>query len=545
MTTFTRLLMCVVLLFAVITANAQVLKPKKYISKNAISVLLAKERVAKYGNTAKRAKNETQKKIATYVYIDRDDNGQLRDTGEKFTFTWGANGLPTQVLMQGVEDDIIDGQSIPYRVIFSNFVKINEAAEGELDWFVGTSGFDAKDGLFQIYVGNTWVNYAKVVKTINAQGFATEMLEQRWLIGTWTDYAKDIYTHNSQGKLTEIVRQERKNNQWVNSLRYLDMYDDEGRNFGSQEDEWVNNAWVTNYGGKTIYTKDNTNKIISAERQMFDQQNGNWVPLQKQEFEWINNQITKVTEQHYNDGSWRTSMEYRNIVWKSFDPLSTNAYPVMIGGENFQSLDVYNYDDFNNEWRLVNRNRNIFTGNNMTESIFETWTGSEWDTSSRTMRTFYSNGDEKEIRYMYKDNNEWKVQYGYGYNNTYDNDGDITRRAGLEWDSENNMFVEEDLELYTYTTINVGISDNDAKSAIVKLYPNPVTSGNVTVELPANVKAAAYVTVYDNTGRMVLNTVNSADKNYLTLNTGNLPKGLYIVNINQAGKLAKAQFIIQ
>src|SRR5690606_11245574 len=116
--------------------------------------------------------------------------------------------------------------------------------------------------------------------------------------------------------------------------------------------------------------------------------------------------------------------------------------------------------------------------------------------------------------------------------------------AGLEWDSDSKMFVEEDMEIFTYINVTVGLAKNKKNKAIINVYPNPVTSGNLVVSL-SNKATAATITVYDNVGKVVMQTINAANTGNTILEVNALPKGLYIINVNQAGTISRAQFIIQ
>lgn len=538
---FTSLLLTFTLLLFCYTADATAAKRKKPVSKNAVLALINKDR--KSYNASARAKKDVQKKLTSYTYIDKNETtGQITDTSEKYVFTWADNGMPSEVIGTGLSDEFVDGKTVPYRIKFTNFVKANPGTENEFSWLVEDADFDFKTGFIEIYNNNQWQDFAKLEKTFSAQGNPQEMVVSMWLVGTWVNATKEIYTYDAKGNRTETIEQIWNLTKWENEERWIEFFDADGRNTGYQEDEWVDNAWFSNYGTRLTYTKNTGGQIVTGLMEQIDE-NGNWVNQSRQTYEWTGNQITKATEEGYDNGTWMNRSEYRNITWKSFDAMSEYwSYPVYVGGYNFTSYETYSYDNFGGSWNLNSRSTNIFTGDNITESINEFYNGQVWDTSNKTTYVYYPNGDLKEYRGMAKINDTWTTQYGYGNTNTYDTDGDITKSIGVQFDPQSNTFEESYIDLYTYTNVTVGIAKNNAKNTLVNVYPNPVSNGTLTISTGNNA-AKAVVTVYDYSGKVVMQQAETAGN--ITLDVNTLPKGIYILNVNQAGTVSRAQFIIQ
>lgn len=90
------------------------------------------------------------------------------------------------------------------------------------------------------------------------------------------------------------------------------------------------------------------------------------------------------------------------------------------------------------------------------------------------------------------------------------------------------------------TVVGVGINQLDNKVR-VKLYPNP-TSTSVNIQLN-EVKKGAVLNLYNNIGALVLEKPISAI--LTTINVGELPQGVYLITINNGGKLINERIIIQ
>ncbi|MGZ5304209.1 MAG: hypothetical protein ACXWDO_08875, partial [Bacteroidia bacterium] len=497
----TSLFLTLTMLFFCYRADAQNAKPAKPVSKNNIFAVLAKERAAKQINssTRTRSKKETQKKLATYTYVDMNEQtGQITDTTEKYFITWGDNGIPTQVRIEGTDDEFIEGKSVPFRLIYTDFVKVNSSAGSEFEWFIEDADFDAKAGLLEVYNNNQWQNFAKLEKTINTQEFVTEQLGKMFVMGNWVNYSKETYTYDANGNQTEGIEQVWEVNKWVNEGKWVEMYDADNHNLGYEGYTWENNQWEMDYGYKLVVTKNTSNQVAVLENHYYDNTSKEWIISNRQSYVWDGSgKVEEAIQYNLMNGEWKQSIKYDNISWKSFDANEFYGYPLMIGGSLYNSLESYFYNDFDSSWTISSKYVNVFTGNNITESMQLYYNGTDWDTSTKTTYAYYPNGDEKETKNWNKIDGEWKVNYGYGSKNTYDNDGDILTMISLDWDSENEVFVEEDMEIYTYTNVTVGIAKNHSNKASVNVYPNPVTAGNITLALANNTSASANITVYN------------------------------------------------
>jgi peptidyl-Asp metalloendopeptidase len=82
----------------------------------------------------------------------------------------------------------------------------------------------------------------------------------------------------------------------------------------------------------------------------------------------------------------------------------------------------------------------------------------------------------------------------------------------------------------------------DSRSALV-IYPT-VTSGRVFISTDHSVLKRADIIVTDNSGRIVLRSVNNAGRKTISMNLGHLPNGIYFIQAKQGEKVITRKVII-
>ena len=96
----------------------------------------------------------------------------------------------------------------------------------------------------------------------------------------------------------------------------------------------------------------------------------------------------------------------------------------------------------------------------------------------------------------------------------------------------------DDLRVATTIAGLLAVQQNE-KIAGLKVYPNPVTNGNLFITSDSN--AAKQVVVYDILGKQVINATVTNQP----LNVSNLNSGVYMVKITESGKTATRKLVIQ
>lgn len=92
-----------------------------------------------------------------------------------------------------------------------------------------------------------------------------------------------------------------------------------------------------------------------------------------------------------------------------------------------------------------------------------------------------------------------------------------------------------DAPIAANTNTTTGFTEVKKQIGYILLYPNP-TSGKTTLMINSNINSLLEVSIYDVTGKLVVNTVNKEELfegiNQITLNTENLLSGVYFVTLN-------------
>ena len=91
---------------------------------------------------------------------------------------------------------------------------------------------------------------------------------------------------------------------------------------------------------------------------------------------------------------------------------------------------------------------------------------------------------------------------------------------------------------FSVENMSLGIKDNAI--AGLKVYPNPVTKGNLYVS--SNSNEVKTVAVYDVLGKQVVKTITTSNE---AINVSNLNAGVYIVKITEAGKTATRKLVVE
>jgi hypothetical protein len=82
----------------------------------------------------------------------------------------------------------------------------------------------------------------------------------------------------------------------------------------------------------------------------------------------------------------------------------------------------------------------------------------------------------------------------------------------------------------------------DERSDLV-IYPT-ITAGPVNVSTDNSLLKAAEIVVSDNSGRIVVRSINNAGKKLVTLNLAPFPNGIYFIQVRQGDKLTTRKVIV-
>jgi hypothetical protein len=138
-----------------------------------------------------------------------------------------------------------------------------------------------------------------------------------------------------------------------------------------------------------------------------------------------------------------------------------------------------------------------------------------------------------------------------GFDISYDDDDNGgTREGQAVWNGT--------IDDYQYTnnfgtlTLNSGVvtklMDPDmltSQESKVTLYPNPVTSGQVTAIVPSDWEELVNVTIWNNVGEVVYKTSTMIDSNQCKVDLSTLNSGMYIMKLDNGDQSVTQPFIMK
>jgi ribosomal protein L21E len=123
---------------------------------------------------------------------------------------------------------------------------------------------------------------------------------------------------------------------------------------------------------------------------------------------------------------------------------------------------------------------------------------------------------------------------------SYENiaDPDDVDPEGNPGDGTNHPERRPYLQIY----VEGSLSTVELNPTLFRTYPNPVYNGNLQVSLQE--KAPAQIAIYDNQGRMVKQrTTTGIDRSVFDLS--DVPAGIYLIQVNQNGKVHQKKIVVQ
>ena len=90
----------------------------------------------------------------------------------------------------------------------------------------------------------------------------------------------------------------------------------------------------------------------------------------------------------------------------------------------------------------------------------------------------------------------------------------------------------------------VALGVNEMNSESFSIYPNPVSNGALTIQLPAEVRTINY-SVYSMNGEIVLQNNENLSSTNFSLSVNGLSKGIYLLKLNSTDYSNSQLFIIE
>ncbi len=215
----------------------------------------------------------------------------------------------------------------------------------------------------------TYDNYQQVTYTLNANGFATNILYKSWTGSGYVNYYQFIYTRDGADNATDYIAQTWSAGSWVNVYHYSYAY-----NAQNQVTQYISQNWNTVINAYINYNRIDYNYDASGTR------------------------LTDATEYGWSANTWRTA--YSSIYYNN-------------GAGHPDSVNVRSYNGTYNNYRRVYYQYDAATGLETSEITQAWYSNLTWGNFSRT--TFAYTAD-KQVTVV--DNTYWSSSNTWGYTNT-------------------------------------------------------------------------------------------------------------------------------
>ncbi|MBP0902548.1 T9SS type A sorting domain-containing protein [Mariniflexile gromovii] len=371
--------------------------------------------------------------------------------------------------------------------------------------FIFTIVMQGQDKLFstvdQFFDGSTWVNSRGTNYEYDSNNNLTletelvwDLIESKWKNDYYTEY-----TYNANNKVT------------------LELYK-----------EWNDATSQFDDSERVVYSYNGNGDITEYLLQSWE--NGAWVNIYKNVFEYANNKINVAYDYDWEGGIWvlkeRSTLTY-----------NLNNRPDTILLEKWDGVQ-YNVSD-----------RDLFTynGNNkITVKTYETWNGVSWEEEDRIEYDLDSNSNRITETYFY-DGGTYVESYTYDLTKLMSNYAHPYKdKTGLDFITEDNPFYNK-VESYSSGSNNRTVANYDSALVLsvedskivenkIKVFPNP-TSNYVNIESFA--KTLNNVEIYNTIGAKVFSTQESR------FNIEFLRTGVYFINITDNTGFVFTQKIVK
>lgn len=396
--------------------------------------------------------------------------------------------------------------------------------------------FDENENLLEYWrinwneSSNEWVNDIKIVSEYNIQGQETLYVYYKGdeISGEWKNYIKEEYTYDGNGNMT---------------LDYLWMWDEDL------------NDWLGSFYAEMVY--NNLNLLTERTGYFWDTSINDWSESYKSEYEYDNNDYL-IVRKEYN---WSMFLNSWSLDYKSEYTYNSSGNPELImsyysldngltwmnnhktektyNADNQEILSVsYSWEDNTQEWIYSSKfelNWDEFGNRSMEKRYIWEIELNEWQLMNDSERSYFDEFTMQSIEvYSY---NYVLEQLTGDYRFLYEVNSDIkyTIRHEWVWDVELSQWIFDTKGFYYYTTFTNIENLNDTR---FEIYPNPVIN-ELTLK-QENPEPVIY-SIYSLNGSLLLDGNTSGQiKN---INVGNIPKGIYIISIDDGKAIYSRSFV--
>jgi hypothetical protein len=363
-----------------------------------------------------------------------------------------------------------------------------------------------------------WVIQSKTIGLVynsinNLTNYTTQILNS----GVWEDSENYTATYDANGNLTGRLIQT-WHGAWLNVQKSIYTYDANNNQTGNVVQNWVGHSWINNQ--QSIYTYDTDNKLLSYIYQNWD--GSTWTNNSLSSYSYdANNNLERELSQTWNGNSWENSRQYI-YTYDVNNYLTTEVGQDWNGSAWADSRQsFYTYDASNN---LVN----------VLSQVFE---GSTWVNSSQSIYTFDANNNLAGISGQNWSNSAWVTVWEFVY--AYDINNFTTSYSYKYWDNSGTELMGGDSSYYYAHTI-VGIINLPIHEQNITICPNP-NSGKFNISSNSPITS---IEVFNLLGDRIYSDFNLNRQIVKVIDLSTVPKGIYIVNVQNATGMHSRKIVI-
>lgn len=380
-------------------------------------------------------------------------------------------------------------------------------------------------------------------------------------------------TNNGIDKRTSISENyDAISSTWIYANKYIDAYDSKGYRIQSAGYIYNNNSWelMYNYTSKATYYNSNSFKVVEIIDSSYNT-NTNTMDVDFKMTCSFDNQGREQEIKYYG-----TVTQGGSLILSAIDSLfySTNNTPNAVVSIEYDEqgniLDKYKYTDI----QFRNYNPNIFVFENQpTQLIFnilinnsyvplgrmttsypdnfgsyielvEEYINNNYRPAERYTETYNSNLEVIEEKYETYDTVSigWITDFGNKYLLTYYPDNTRSELITQNYNTNTGAYVNSNkLEYSEYMLVNTSV--NDSKKSEISIYPNPTNQNTFNIKHENFNAEESKLSIYSIKGEKIMEYDTILDGSTTTVHTDDLPKGIYILKMNNKNKVYTTKFI--
>lgn len=334
-----------------------------------------------------------------------------------------------------------------------------------------------------------------------------------WSADVWIEKTRENFNSQGINNLTEVW--DTALNNWKNQYQTTATYDDTNRITLSKTDRWIN-SWRNSSQMVYSYNPDQT---VTKLYQLWNSNQWNNIHL----YTYTYNQGILIEEStsDWNENDWV-------IQRRAFYHYNTNGSinNIVIQQPHFSTGELTDFQRFVYTYTATNK---------MASYTLESRWNNAWFGINRILYAYDSNDylvNEAAQGWMGESfETQWQL------NHTNDSSGNFLQTIRQEYDTDNQIWVNEQKIVYTYQTLNMS---SFSKDGLFRFGPNPVKDQLEIMLEPIGSNATVKIT--DTTGKTILETAVVAQDQ---IDVRHFPSGIYFLRLQLNDQTSVKKFIKQ